>query len=130
MDWTPIKRQGDPDVLSTRLPDPDRVLLVIPLSDSPPPKWVRHFRAHWTEMRGRASGEPVPDVHRSRIEIPAKYDEVGGWKKEADKAIDNANDYYEKQVLPNKQAKAQQERQAEEEWQRRLKEARRQAKEE
>jgi hypothetical protein len=130
MDWTRIEREGAPEVRGIHPRHPDRLDVVISLSGSPPGEWIRFLIASYQESPWKDIMDfPLPDVQADSILIAPKDEDLKGWVEGLDKRIEEANEFYEKQVLPQVQAKEKRKEAAEEGARRRVEEAKRQAKE-
>ena len=125
--WQRISREGHPEIRGIH-GQGDRLDVAIPLSAPAPPEWARFVVARYTERpHFNEMGGVPPQVQGSRILIAPHDKELEDWIKSIDETIEDANDFYEKQVLPGKEAKEADERSREEDAKRRLDEAKRKA---
>ena len=73
VDWKPIKRTGHPDVRGVQRTRPERLEVVISLSDYPPDEWERFFNAKYQDLAQRRHfremGVPTPSIQGTTIRI-------------------------------------------------------------
>ena len=121
-DWTPISRVGHPDVKS--LTANGRAEVHVQLSAVPPREWAEHFVGLYTGFLVRSPDDdwPLPEVRGVNVVIWPLRGELESWISTMAGRIDQANDYYQHTVLPEKErrttAKDETNRQAEEELER------------
>ena len=121
VEWQPIRR-GAPDVRGEA--GPQRLLVYVPLSAEPPYEWRDHFIGLWTEQRNPDDDWPLPRVIGSTIEIQPLDDQLVAWIGLVDERISNANEEYQRHVIPGIQRQEARARDAERKREERLDAAR------
>jgi hypothetical protein len=125
-EWTPIRREGAPEVQGVA--SSDRLDVRIPLNDHPENEWSRYLISVF-ESRQSDQGEfPLPDVVGQAIRITPRDSDLESWVKNVDEVIEQTNQYYEGTVLAQRRAADERQDRAEEERDRRIEEARRRVK--
>jgi hypothetical protein len=131
LDWHPITRKGKPEVRDVHPQYPDRLDVVIRLSEKPPDEWVHFFvHGHTDSPRVpwlREASTPIPRVEGVSVRIAPRDEELPEWVAALDGRIEEANEFYTKTVLPASRARDQALDVADEERNQRVNEARRRA---
>lgn len=130
MAWNPVKREGPPEVRGIHPKHANRLEVVINLSEHPPDEWVRHVVGSYKENTlWQLTQFPLPEVTGKRLIIAPLDGELEDWVGSIDQRMEQANEFYESQVLPSVHAQEEAEKQAHRSAEERLKDARRRASE-
>jgi hypothetical protein len=130
MAWEPIRRISPPAIEGIDERNPRRLQVNIILSAPPPPEWARHFTSWYHQPNvDMPEDEPWawPHIEGVLIRFGPQDGDLERWVQSIDKGISEANSYYERDVLPKKEAEQKAREDAEDEQARRLEEARRRA---
>lgn len=128
MAWNHIKRVGPPEVRGIHPKHPDRLEVVITLSDHPPDEWVRHVIGSYKENTlWQLTQFPLPEVSGKRLSFAPLDAELEDWVSSLDDRMQQANSFYETQVLPSVQAQEKAKKQAERSAEERVEDAKRRA---
>lgn len=125
--WEPIRRTGHPEVRGEA--SPRRLLVYVPLSDTPPPEWRDHFVYQYAKIHDPDDEWRLPEIAGAAIIIRPLDPDLADWIRIVDERIEKANAYYKDSVIPDQERREAAARQSERMQQGRLDAAKRTAEE-
>ena len=124
-EWEPIRRTGAPAPQGVEERS-GRIVLVFPLSATPPREWTEYARKALAGIVDRETRTPDPRVDGNTIvvnSLPSEAD-FKAWTENVDRRIEEANRHYTDTVLVAREQREETDRTAEEQRSQLLEEAR------